>query len=183
MEGSSRRAFLFGGFVATAGAIADVVAKAAPASADDGYPVIAGQGVAASRPTSVQSTDTTYREPAFFGQGAVGLKGQSLQEQGIGVFAYTQRESGAAIYAQGRAVFTNSGRVQMPAGTKRIVVDGVAVNPPQPTNVLALLQTSEPGRWVTAAVVDDSKGAVTVILNQRLNTDAVVCWFAFSSDT
>jgi hypothetical protein len=83
---------------------------------------------------------------------------------GIGVLANAGGD-GTALKVEGRAAFSQAGEAEVKAGKTSVTVtvpDGLS-----PTSlVLALLQTANPGLYVTSAVPDASKGEVTIHLNK-----------------
>jgi hypothetical protein len=83
---------------------------------------------------------------------------------GIGVLANAGGD-GTALKVVGRAAFSQSGDAEIKAGQTSVTVkvpDGLAST----SLVLALLQTPNPGVFVTSAVPDASKGEVTIHLNK-----------------
>jgi hypothetical protein len=140
-----------------------------------------------------------FARTGVWGDGAIGVIGQSQREFGIGVegdasadggigvfgaatgnrggvgvYATAPSSSSAALQVNGRAVFSSSGRLVVPAGATSASQAGVVLGPA--SLVLALLQENLPGIAVRAAVPDPTAGSVTVHLTQAPPADTVVGW-------
>ena len=110
------------------------------------------------------------------GQGAIGVFGAASGSKGIGVYATAPAPDAAALQVNGRAVFSSSGRIVVPAGTTAGVQTGLTLS--AAAFVLATLQQDLPGVLVRAAVADPAAGTVTVHLNLAPAVDASVGWMA-----
>jgi hypothetical protein len=114
------------------------------------------------------------------GQGSYGVYGHSVI---VGVYGWS--ESGTAIRAQtvdgtaldvlGRAVFSRSGLVSIPAGQTQAKVTGVALT--SSSLVFAMVQQVAGNRFVRAAVPDVGSSSFTVYLNRPANVTISVAWF------
>jgi hypothetical protein len=117
----------------------------------------------------------------------VGVEGDATAAGGIGVFGSTGASGGAGVYAtastadsaalqvNGRAVFSNSGRLLVAAGaTSATTPPGLVLNPA--SLVFAMLQDDRPGVLVRAAAADPAAGTVTVHLTQAVPADTAVAW-------
>ena len=109
-------------------------------------------------------------------QGSIGVFGMSTGERGIGVYATANAEGSAALQVNGRAVFSSSGQIVVPAGATSASVSGLTLS--ASASVLATLQQDLPGVSVRAAVPDPATGTVTVHLSAAPGVDATVGWMA-----
>jgi hypothetical protein len=97
------------------------------------------------------------------GSGAVGVYGSATGGPGsVGVKAYAAGVNSAALQVNGRAVFSSSARIVVPAGARSVVQSGLSLSPA--AFVLATLQQDLPRVSVRAAVADAAAGTVTVYL-------------------
>jgi hypothetical protein len=110
------------------------------------------------------------------GQGAVGVFGAATGNRGIGVYATAPSPDSAALQVNGRAVFSSTGRIVVPAGATSGTQSGLTLS--TAAFVIATLQQDLPNILVRAAVPDPAAGIVTVHLNQAPNVDATVGWMA-----
>ena len=118
------------------------------------------------------------------GAGAVGVRAVSASGTALKVEGPAQFD-GAATFVSGavvvgRAVFTRSGRVNIPKG-KAFVDVTVAGGLGPSANVLATLQTYRPGVYVAACVRDyPTVGKVRINLNKVASSTraTAVAWFA-----
>jgi hypothetical protein len=95
----TRRALLFGGLAAAAGVVGEAVARARPASAADGDPVLLGAENDATSATEVKmSAENTFafigEATAMTGLGA-GMMGSSRAADGTGLFGFADHDSGS----------------------------------------------------------------------------------------
>jgi hypothetical protein len=109
------------------------------------------------------------------GNGGVGVFGAATGTRGVGVYATAPSPDSAALQVNGRAVFGSSGRLVVPAGATSATQVGVVLT--QASLVLAVLQEDRPGVAVRAAVPDPATGSVTIHLNQAPPADTAVGWF------
>jgi hypothetical protein len=110
------------------------------------------------------------------GQGVIGVFAAANGRQCVGVYAFAPPSDGAALQVNGRAVFSSSGRIVVPAGATSAVQGGLTLG--AAALVLATLQQDLPNVSVRAAVPDPAAGTVTVHLDQAAAVDAVVGWMA-----
>jgi len=107
--------------------------------------------------------------------GGIGVFGAATGSRGgIGVYATAPSPGSAALQVNGRAVFSSSGRLMVPAGATSATQAGLSLS--QASLVLALLQEDLPGVAVRAAVPDPAAGTVTVHLTQAPAADTAVAW-------
>jgi hypothetical protein len=107
--------------------------------------------------------------------GGIGVFGAATGSRGgIGVYATAPSSGSAALQVNGRAVFSSSGKLVVPAGATSATQAGVVLGPA--SLVLATLQENLPGIAVRAAVPDPTAGSVTVHLTQAPTADTVVGW-------
>jgi hypothetical protein len=110
------------------------------------------------------------------GTGAVGVYGSATGGPGsVGVKAYAAGVDSAALQVNGRAVFSSSARIIVPAGAHSVVQSGLSLSPA--AFVLATLQQDLPRVSVRAAVADPAAGTVTVYLTAPAPAGgATVAW-------
>jgi hypothetical protein len=102
----------------------------------------------------------------------IGLKGWT--QSGIAILALAE-SGGKALDVQGPSTFSRSGRATVGAGKKSVKVSGQTIA--TSTMVLAVLQQSRPGVWVTAAVPSPSTDTLTIYLNKAVGKKTKVAWF------
>lgn len=92
---------------------------------------------------------------------------------GIGVYARAETNSQTALQVSGKVKFSRSGRLAVPRGRTSISrsTPGVTTS----SIIIAVLQTSEAGTWVRAAV--PATGRFTVYFNRALPSSSYVGWF------
>ena len=112
------------------------------------------------------------------GNGGIGVYGAAMGERGIGVYATAPGVDSAALQVNGRAVFSASGRVVVPAGSTNVTQAGVTLT--ASSVVLAVLQDDRPGVAVRAAVPNAAAGSITIFLTQAPAADTAVGWFALN---
>jgi hypothetical protein len=110
------------------------------------------------------------------GQGAIGVFGAASASRGIGVYATAPSPDSAALQVNGRSVFSQSGRIVVPAGATSATQSGLSLS--TAAFVVATLQQDLPGVLVRAAVPDPVAGMVTVFLTGAPSVDATVGWMA-----
>jgi hypothetical protein len=108
--------------------------------------------------------------------GFTGDLGSTEPPPGIGVLASAGSTSLTALQVNGKAKFSRSGRLSVPAGESKIsrAVNGVTTS----SMVFAVLQQAEVGTWVRAAV--PTANAITIHFNKSLPTNTVVAWFVLN---
>ncbi len=110
------------------------------------------------------------------GNGGVGVFGAASGTRGgVGVYATAPSPDSAALQVNGRAVFSSSGRLTIPAGATSATQTGLVLGPA--SLVLAVLQEDRPGVAVRAAVADTATGSITIHLTQAPPADTGVGWF------
>ena len=111
------------------------------------------------------------------GQGAIGVFGEASGGQGsVGVYATASLVDSAALQVNGRAVFSSSGKIVVPAGAASAFQAGLSLS--TAAFVLATLQQNLPNISVRAAVPDPAAGTVTVYLTAPAPVAATVGWMA-----
>jgi hypothetical protein len=110
------------------------------------------------------------------GQGAIGVFGAASGSRGIGVYATAPSPDSAALQVNGRSVFSQSGRIVVPAGATSATQSGLSLS--TAAFVVATLQQNLPGVAVRAAIPDPVAGTVTVFLTGVPSVDATVGWMA-----
>jgi len=103
----------------------------------------------------------------------VGVSGTSVT--GVGVLASVDDVVGTALQVQGRATFSRSGRVVVPARASGVTVSGVSVS--ASSLVLATVQQLAGGAAVRAAVPEVGTGSIRIVLQKAVSVDTVVGWF------
>lgn len=130
-----------------------------------------GSGVWGDSPdTGVFGTGGTGVE----GFGYVGVFGHANGNAGsIGVWAYAGAPTSVALWVEGKAHFTRSGRTLIPAGKSylKVTLSGTTTS----SKVFAVLATSASSRYVRAVV--PASGSFTIYLNTTLASKAYVSWF------
>jgi hypothetical protein len=108
--------------------------------------------------------------------GFTGDLGSTEPPPGIGVLASAGSTSLTALQVNGKAKFSRSGRLSVPAGESKIsrAVNGVTTS----SMVFAVLQQAEVGTWVRAAV--PTANTITIHFNKSLPTNTVVAWFVLN---
>ena len=149
-----------------------------------GAPGILGQGPIGVRGESAGSVGVhgTTTNDAGSGVMGVNLAGSfsggsgvvGIAHDNIGVSAISN--NGTALAVDGVAVFTRSGRVTVPAGSKRVTVS-VELG----TGSMVLATVQEKGRpGVAAAVPNAAADTFTIFLTRRTTNPAVVAWFVLT---
>jgi len=110
------------------------------------------------------------------GSGAAGVFGSATGGPGsAGVKAYAAGVDSAALQVDGRAIFSSSGQIVVPAGARSVVQPGLSLSPT--AFVLATLQQNLQRVSVRAAVADPAAGTVTVYLTAPAPAGgATVAW-------
>ena len=113
------------------------------------------------------------------GEGGIGVFGAATGTRGgIGVYATAPTPDSAALQVNGRAVFSSSGRLILPAGATSATQTSLSLG--AASLVLAVLQEDQPGVAVRAAVPDPTAGSLTVYVTQAPPADTVVAWFVLN---
>lgn len=116
----------------------------------------------------------------------IGVEGDAVGQSGIGVFAVASGAGGIGVYAyapsgadalqvSGKASFSQSGKLTVPAGANQATMAGVELS--GDSLVLASLQENRPGVTVRATVPNPAASSFTVFLTQAVATASVVGWF------
>jgi hypothetical protein len=111
------------------------------------------------------------------GSAATGVLGNATSPTGVGVDALNPG-GGVALRVRGKAAFSRSGKVTVPAGAQSTVKTGVALT--SASLVLVTLQQRRPGVVVEAAVPNVTGSSFTVHLNKPVTTSTVLAWFVIS---
>jgi hypothetical protein len=104
----------------------------------------------------------------------IGVRGLASGSGGTGVLA-SSGSDGTALQVDGKAEFSRSGSLTIPAGSSSVTQTGIGLD--SQSLVLATLQENQSGLWVQSAVPDENGGSFTVFLNHKTNVDTVVAWF------
>jgi len=114
----------------------------------------------------------------------IGVQGSNSQQGGIGVYGsagssgtgvYATNPSGVALAVNGRAQFSRSGRITVPAGQSSATATGVSLT--STSLVMATMQQRRAGISIEAAVPDTAASSFTVHLSKAVSSDTVVAWF------
>jgi hypothetical protein len=105
---------------------------------------------------------------------SIGVYGETLGRNGAGVYASAPNDS-SALEVVGKASFSRSGIVTIPAGASQITNSVSSLT--SDSLVLATLQQNRPGVWVRAAVPDVAANSFTIFLNQAVVVATNVAWF------
>lgn len=108
------------------------------------------------------------------GAAAPGVSGDATASNGIGVNAMASG-GGTALSVVGKAKFSRSGTVTIPAGATRVTKTGVMLN--TASFVLATLQAYRAGIAVAAVVPNAAAGSFTIYLTKAVTSSTRVAWF------
>jgi hypothetical protein len=108
------------------------------------------------------------------GQSGIGVYGVGAGVGGIGIYAYAPFGS-TALEVNGKASFSQSGKLTVPAGASQATVAGVELT--GNSLVLANLQEDRPGVAVRAVVPNPATSSFTVFLTQAVTAASIVGWF------
>jgi hypothetical protein len=86
-----------------------------------------------------------------------------------------------ALVTYGKVAMSRSGVATVPAGGKSVQVPSAAVT--GASYVLATLQASRAGAWVTAAVVNTTSDSITIYLNKVVSSATKVAWLVLDAAT
>ena len=104
-----------------------------------------------------------------YGYGAYGVYGDG-DISGIGVYGHSK--TGTALYVNGKAHFSKSGKITVAKGKTAITKTVAGVT--SASIVIAVLQTKVAGTWITSAIA--ASGKFTVNFNKALPAKASVGW-------
>jgi hypothetical protein len=195
--GYGRRAVLAGAAAAGAGAVAALAGRQGVALAQ-GTPVELGQPNNGGNATTVVSTaQATSFRGVVSGNGHTGVAGWDTSPGDVsngvlgksvnGTGVYATSANGTGVYASGpiglqvngRAMFSNSGVVMVPKGSRTVTVEGVEVN--GSSIMLATIQKPQDGVYIEAAeagVAGKFGKNFRITLNKAPTEDLPVGWFA-----
>jgi hypothetical protein len=110
----------------------------------------------------------------------VGVHGHSFSDGGTGVLA--SAEAGTALRVSGRARFSRSGRVSIPAGKSVVDVDLAPLGGLSGTPLcFANLTSHRPGTWVVAVRPNDpSTGKLRIYLNRAVTSATFAVWLVLN---
>jgi hypothetical protein len=158
----------------------------------DGSGILAyggSSGVLGQGPIGLQGLSNDSKGTGVKGGGnGFGVWGRGLGEGSFGVYAEAFRSNGIvgrALNVDGEAAFGgaiigNAGRtVTIPAGKNSVMVGGLGVPITSSSFALAVLQENYPAHWVRAAVLNPTKGTLTIILNKRADLAVDVGYLIF----
>jgi hypothetical protein len=112
---------------------------------------------------------------AAIASGGVGVRGRAHAPGSVAVFADDDGSAGViALKVGGAAVFSRSGLVTVPKGSKSAKVTGVSLS--ATSLVLATVQ-AKARQYVQAAVPDVTGSRFTIELNKAAATDLSIAWF------
>jgi hypothetical protein len=120
------------------------------------------------------------------GAGETGIRGMSIAPGGAGVLGWAHSskaigvvaesaEGGLALQVRGRAVFSNSGVLTVPAGSSSVEKTSVPLN--KASLVLATIQGNVAGVYLQGVVARASAGSFTVHLSKAVSRNTKVAWF------
>jgi hypothetical protein len=144
-----------------------------------------GYGVAGRTGSSVRAGtlgDNTGSGPGVTGESAAGTgvlgvshgAGDATASNGIGVRAMASG-SGTALSVNGKAKFSRSGTLIIPAGASKVTVSGVSLS--EASFVLATLQAYRAGIAIAAVVPNAAAGSFTIRLTKAVTSSTKVAWF------
>jgi hypothetical protein len=118
--------------------------------------------------------------------GAVGVEGVSSQARGVGVLGQADSATAVGVLAAsasgdvalsvaGKAVFSRSGVLTVPAGKSSATKTGVALT--SASLVLATLQQDRAGVWLRSAVPNVKGRSFAVHLSKSVGRKTTVAWF------
>jgi hypothetical protein len=143
-----------------------------------------GNGLIGKGITGVLGRSTSINGSGVLGEelteSPLGRGVQGISHNGWGVYAVSP--GGQALRVDGRATFSRSGLVVVPAGQSQVTVTGIPLSasssfPERPSLVLALVQQQNTSVFVTAAKPDVAGSRITIELNRRARTPTTVAWF------
>jgi hypothetical protein len=108
------------------------------------------------------------------GWGVFGYSFGGAGTAGVGVRAENESD-GNALEVEGKAAFSRSGLLTVPAGSAKATQTGVALT--SASLMLATLQRHQSGLYVLAAVPNVSGSSFTVYLSQNVSASTSVAWF------
>jgi hypothetical protein len=180
----SRRAFLFGGVAATTALVAEAIARARPAVAADGDPILIGDGTNSGTAATILTTsvaDDGGLSVVATGQGAAALSGSvsSSVNEPAGVFGEATNMTGLSHGVFGRDASTGgvgvTGRSTAAVGSgigvsgRAVSLTGVGVHAQGGQDASAgegiALQALGQVRFSTSGIATVAKGAKQVIVN------------------
>jgi hypothetical protein len=114
----------------------------------------------------------------------IGVQGSNSQQGGVGVYGsagpsgtgvYATNPSGLALSVNGRAQFSRSGRITVPAGQYSATASSVSLT--STSLVMATMQQRRAGISIEAAVPNTATSSFTVYLSKAVPSDTVIAWF------
>jgi hypothetical protein len=108
------------------------------------------------------------------GAGAAGVSGDATASNGIGVRAMASA-GGTALSVTGKAKFSRSGMLTIPAGASQVTKTGLTLN--TASFLLATLQAYRAGIAVAAVVPNPTAGSFTIYLTKAVTSSTRVAWF------
>jgi hypothetical protein len=108
------------------------------------------------------------------GRAAVGQGVAGYTDTGTGLFG-TAFQGGKALEINGRAFFSRSGQLSIPAKKTSVIKTGVALT--SESLVLATLQENIKGVWIKAAVPNVAENSFEIFLNKKPKRTVTVAWF------
>jgi hypothetical protein len=158
-----------------------------------------GSGVYGENTSTGRGVEARSNGIAMLGEstGGMGVQGRATSQSGIGVYGETEAPNGTgvlgnatqangtgvralstngtALAVDGKASFSRSGKLTVPAGATSVVKTGVALT--SASMVLATLQQRRSGLWVQAAVPSPGSASFTLYLNKAAPASTTVAWF------
>jgi hypothetical protein len=100
---------------------------------------------------------------------------QALTYDGVAVAASTAVDAGSALEVSGRARFSRSGKVTVPAGRFQVTIP--VHNLDARSLVLATVQERRDGFYVLGAVADPAASSISIYVSRKSSRPATVAWF------
>jgi membrane-associated protease RseP (regulator of RpoE activity) len=100
---------------------------------------------------------------------------QALTYDGVAVHASTAVDAGSALEVTGRARFSRSGKVVIPAGKDRVTV--TVGNLDANSLVLATVQERRDDYYVLGAVASPAASTITIHVSRKASKPTTVAWF------
>ncbi len=100
---------------------------------------------------------------------------EALTYDGVAVSASTAVDAGSALEVSGRARFSRSGKVTMPAGKTQVTVP--VANLDAASLVFATVQERRDDFHILGAVADPASAKITIYVNRKASKATTVAWF------
>ena len=100
---------------------------------------------------------------------------EALTYDGVAVSASTAVDAGSALEVSGRARFSRSGKVTLPAGKTQVTVS--VANLDGASLVLATVQERRDDFHVLGAATDPAHATITIYVNRKASKATTIAWF------